>query len=103
MGGAGETRVEGERPDRKWGGASAPPLENKGDEGDDPHYKHNLSKMYGLSHYVMALQEVEKARLEYRTRKAYQESESLPHRRNPPSGPSRHGERAPRRRLRRVY
>jgi hypothetical protein len=85
-------------------GHGAHPLEHKGDEGDEHHYEHKVSKMYyGLSHYVMALQEIEKARLEYRTRKAHQESEPLPDRRIPRSGPDCHGERAPRRRLRHVY
>ena len=62
-----------------------------------------MSKMYGLSHYVMALQEVEKARLVYQTRKAQQDREPLPDQRYPPSDPDCRGERAPRRRLRRVY
>jgi hypothetical protein len=59
--------------------------------------------MYGLSHYLMALQEVEKARLECRMRKARRDREPLPERRNPPYEPGRHVERVPRRRLRRVF
>jgi hypothetical protein len=59
--------------------------------------------MYGLSHYVMALQEVEKARVEYRTRKAYRDREFLPDQRYPPSDPGCHVESTRRRRLRRVF
>lgn len=59
--------------------------------------------MYVLGHYLMALQEVEKARLEYRTRKARWDREPLPERRNPPSEPGRHVERVSRRRLRRAF
>jgi hypothetical protein len=59
--------------------------------------------MYGLSHYLMALQEVEKARLEHRTRKAHRDREPLADRQNPPSEPGCHVEGVPRRRLRRVF
>jgi hypothetical protein len=53
-----------------------------------------------LSHYVLALQEVEKARLEYRRRNAHRDREPLPDRQYPPSEPDCHVERMPRRRLR---
>jgi hypothetical protein len=54
--------------------------------------------MYGLSHYLMALQEVEKARLEERAEKERRDSEPYPVRHNPPSGPGHHDvRRAPRR------
>jgi hypothetical protein len=57
--------------------------------------------MYGLSDYVMALQEVEKARLEYQKSKAHQDENRL---NGPPLSPEpgRHARRAPERRLRRV-
>ena len=58
--------------------------------------------MYGLSDYVMALQEVERARLEYRKSKAHRDEDRL---NEPPplsSKPGRHARRVPERGLRRV-
>ena len=54
--------------------------------------------MYGLSQYLMALQEVEKARLAERARKARPDSEPSPERQKPPSEPGRHVDRETRRR-----
>jgi hypothetical protein len=58
--------------------------------------------MYGLSYYVMALQEVEKARLEYRTSAARRDGGPLPDPQGPPPERGCHEKRVPRRRLRRV-
>jgi hypothetical protein len=49
--------------------------------------------MYGLSHYLMALQEVEKARLEKRAEKERRDSKPYPVRHNPLSGPGHHDDR----------
>jgi hypothetical protein len=49
--------------------------------------------MYGLSYYLMALQEVEKVRLEERAEKERRDSEPYPVRHNPPSGPGQHDDR----------
>jgi hypothetical protein len=51
--------------------------------------------MYGLSYYMMALQEAEIARLQYQKRKATQDRAPLPH-------PTRHLAEVPRRRSRRA-
>lgn len=59
--------------------------------------------MYGLSHYVMALQEVEKARLEYRTRKVHEDKVLPPDRHGTTRSTSRHVTKAPLRRLRRTF
>jgi hypothetical protein len=59
--------------------------------------------MYGLSQYLMALQELEKARLAERARKARQDGEPSPYRQNPPSEPDCHDGEETRRRKWRVF